>query len=113
MTDGRGLIRQISGNPQEFQEGISELMCVTVKVVICEAFVEAILEAPKHLARSVHDVQFRAEIRGVPPRTDLKSLECDYLRIQRKKSHPTVQGYDQAGRVPGGSTSNSLTIAST
>jgi integrase len=33
----------------------SELTDVTAKVVIYEAFVEGRLEAPKHLARSVHD----------------------------------------------------------
>jgi len=36
----------------------SELTDVTVKVVIYEAFVEGRLEAPKHLARSVHDLYF-------------------------------------------------------
>ncbi len=33
----------------------SELTDVTAKVVIYEAFVEGRLEAPKHLARTVHD----------------------------------------------------------
>ena len=31
---------------------------VTAKVVIYEAFVEGRLEAPKHLARTVHDLYF-------------------------------------------------------
>ena len=35
-----------------------ELTDVTVKVVIYEAFVEGKLEAPKHLARTVHDLYF-------------------------------------------------------
>ena len=34
----------------------SELMDVTAKVVIFEAFVEGKLEAPKQLARTVHDL---------------------------------------------------------
>jgi hypothetical protein len=34
----------------------SELTDVTAKVVIYEAFVEGKLEAPKHLARTVHDL---------------------------------------------------------
>jgi hypothetical protein len=34
----------------------SELTDVTAKVVIYEAFVEGQLEAPKHLARTVHDL---------------------------------------------------------
>jgi len=36
----------------------SELTDVTAKVVIYEAFIEGRLEAPKHLARSVHDLYF-------------------------------------------------------
>ena len=36
----------------------SELSDVTAKVVMYEAFVEGKLEAPKHLARSVHDLYF-------------------------------------------------------
>jgi hypothetical protein len=36
----------------------SGLTDVTAKVVIYEAFVEGRLEAPKHLARSVHDLYF-------------------------------------------------------
>ncbi len=36
----------------------SELTGVTAKVVIYETFVEGRLEAPKHLARSVHDLYF-------------------------------------------------------
>ena len=36
----------------------SELTDVTAKVVIHEAFVEGKLEAPKHLARTVHDLYF-------------------------------------------------------
>src|SRR5712671_4090874 len=37
----------------------SELTDVTAKVVIYEAFVEGKLEAPKHLARTVHDLYFQ------------------------------------------------------
>jgi len=36
----------------------SELTDVTAKLVIYEAFVEGRLEAPKHLARTVHDLPF-------------------------------------------------------
>jgi hypothetical protein len=36
----------------------SELTDVSVKVVICAAFVEGQLDAPKHLARTVHDLYF-------------------------------------------------------
>jgi hypothetical protein len=36
----------------------SEVTDVTAKIVIYEAFVEGKLEAPKHLARTVHDLYF-------------------------------------------------------
>ena len=41
----------------------SELTDVTAKVVIYEAFVEGRLEAPKHLARTVHDLYFDEEFK--------------------------------------------------
>jgi hypothetical protein len=47
----------------------SELTDVTAKVVIYEAFVEGELEAPKHLARSAHDLYFEPEYEEFRPRT--------------------------------------------
>src|SRR5579871_5095736 len=47
----------------------SELTDVTAKVVIYEAFVEGRLEAPKHLARTVHDLYFEPKYEEFQPRT--------------------------------------------
>jgi len=47
----------------------SEIADVTAKVVIYEAFVEGRLEAPKHLARSVHDLYFEPKYEEFRPRT--------------------------------------------
>jgi hypothetical protein len=47
----------------------SELTDVTAKVVIYEAFVEGQLEAPKHLARTVHDLYFEPKYEEFRPRT--------------------------------------------
>jgi Domain of unknown function (DUF932) len=47
----------------------SELTGVTAKVVIYEAFVEGRLEAPKHLARTVHDMYFEPKYEDFRPRT--------------------------------------------
>ena len=47
----------------------SELTDVTAKVVIYDAFVEGRLEAPKHLARSVHDLYFEPKYEEFRPRT--------------------------------------------
>jgi hypothetical protein len=49
--------------------GRSELTDVTAKVVIYEAFVEGKLEAPKHLARGVHDLYFEPRYEDFRPRT--------------------------------------------
>ena len=50
----------------------SELTDVTAKVVIYEAFVEGKLEAPKHLARSVHNLYFEPKYDEFRPRTPQK-----------------------------------------
>ena len=42
---------------------------VTAKEVIYEAFIEGRLEAPKHLARSVHDLYFEPKYEEFRPRT--------------------------------------------
>ena len=47
----------------------SELTDVTAKVVIYEAFVEGKLEAPKHLARTVHDLYFKPKYEEFRQRT--------------------------------------------
>jgi len=47
----------------------SELTDVTAKVVIYEAFVEGMLEAPKHLARTVHDLYFEPRYEEFRSRT--------------------------------------------
>jgi len=54
----------------------SELQDVTAKVVIYEAFVEGGLEAPKHMARTVHDLYFLcgAEIYVAPATVPVKYL---------------------------------------
>jgi len=47
----------------------SDLTDVTAKVVIYEAFVEGKLEAPKYLARCVHDLYFEPKYEEFKPRT--------------------------------------------
>jgi hypothetical protein len=47
----------------------SELTDVTAKVVIYEAFVEGRLEAPKHFARTVHDLYFEPKYEDFRRRT--------------------------------------------
>src|SRR5260370_10867123 len=47
----------------------SELTDITAKVVIYEAFVQGKLEAPKHLARTGHDLYFEPTYEEFRPRT--------------------------------------------
>ena len=47
----------------------SDLTDVTAKVVIYEAFVEGKLDAPKHLARTVHDLYFEPKYEEFHSRT--------------------------------------------
>jgi hypothetical protein len=46
-----------------------ELTDVTAKLVIYDAFIEGKLEAPKHLARTVHDLYFEPKYEEFRPRT--------------------------------------------
>ena len=76
----------------------SELTEVTAKVVIFEAFVEGELEAPNHLARTVHDLyfepkydEFRRERFGVSP-TPLR-------RPQGTGSDPPIQAAAKLGEL--------------
>jgi hypothetical protein len=78
----------------------SELTDVTAKVVIYEAFVLGELEAPKHLARTVHDLYFQPKYEEFLPRT-IWSLERIHLSLQGTGTHPSIQGHSQAQRIPG------------
>jgi hypothetical protein len=60
----------------------SELTDVTAKMVIYEAFVEARLDAPKHLARTVHDLYFEPKYEEFKPRT-IWSLSNAFKELDR------------------------------
>jgi hypothetical protein len=47
----------------------AELIDLTAKVIIYEVFVEGKLEAPKHVARMVHDLYFELKYEDFRPRT--------------------------------------------
>src|ERR1700723_2935737 len=67
------------------------------KVVIYEAFVEGRLEAPNHLARTVHELYFEPKYEELKPRTSWSLFQCVHFGIQGNGSHPTIQGHGQAG----------------
>jgi hypothetical protein len=64
----------------------SELTDVTAKVVIYEAFVEGKLEAPKHLARKVHDLYFEPQYEEFRPRT-IWSLSNAFTSASGSRRH--------------------------
>jgi hypothetical protein len=59
----------------------SDVTDVTAKVVIYEAFVEGKLEAPKHLARTVHGLHFEPKYEDFRP-DDLETIECIHFGVQ-------------------------------
>ena len=81
----------------------SELTDVTAKVVIDEAFVEDKLEAPKHLARAVHDLYFEPKYEEFRPRTIWSLSNAFTSAFKELGPIPQFQGDGEAGRVPGGS----------
>jgi hypothetical protein len=60
----------------------SELTDVTAKVVIYEAFVEGRLEAPKYLARTVHDLYFEPKYEEFRPGVDPYCRHCNLASTQ-------------------------------
>ncbi|SRR5260370_30024401 len=67
----------------------SELIDVTAKVVIYEAFVEGRLDAPKNLARRVHDLYFEPKYEEFRPPT-IWSLSNAFTSAF-KELHPIPQ----------------------
>jgi hypothetical protein len=75
----------------------SELTDVTAKVVIYEALVKGRLEAPKHLARSVHDLYFEPKYEEFRPRT-IGSLSNAFTSAFRKlDSIPQIKATAKLG----------------
>jgi hypothetical protein len=74
----------------------SELTDVTAKVVIYEAFVEGKLQAPKHLARTVHD-HTSSEVRGLQIANHLESLECVHLAFKELDPIPQFRATAKLG----------------
>ena len=76
----------------------SESADVTAKVVIDEAFVEGRLEAPKHLAPTVHDLHFEPAYEEFRPRT-IWSLPNAFTSAFKELEQTQSDG--QAGGIPG------------
>ena len=79
----------------------SELTGVTAKVVIYEAFVEGRLEAPKHLARTVHDLYFEPKYEEFRPRTIWSLSNAFTSAFKELDPGPAIQGDGQIRRIPG------------
>jgi hypothetical protein len=73
------------------------------KLMIYRAFVEYELDAPKHLARTVHELYFNPpSIRRICAAHHLEPIERIYERVQDARPDPVVQSNRQARRVPTG-----------
>ena len=75
----------------------SELTDVTAKVVIDEAFIEGQLEAPKHLARSVHDLYFEPKYEEFRPRTIWSLSNAFTSAFKELDPIPLIQGHGKIG----------------
>jgi len=80
----------------------SELTDVTAKVVIYEAFVEGKLEAPQHLARSVHDLYFEPKYEEFRSRTIWSLSNAFTSAFKELDPIPQFKATAEAGRIPGG-----------
>ena len=85
----------------------SELTDVTAKVVIYEAFVEAKLEAPKHLARAVHDLYFEPKYEEFQPRTIWSLSNAFTSAFKELDPIPQFKATAKLGRIPRGPGSHS------
>ncbi len=81
----------------------SEVTDVTAKVVIYEAFVEGKLEAPKHLARRVHDLYFEPKYEEFQPRTIWSLSNAFTSAFKELEPIPQFRATAKFGEVPGDS----------
>jgi hypothetical protein len=71
----------------------SGLTDVTAKAVIYEAFVEGRLEAPKHLARTVHDLYFEPKYEEFRPRNaDITQGDCPRFYCSSRVVYRSLRG---------------------
>jgi hypothetical protein len=75
----------------------NELTDVTAKVVIYAAFVEGKLEAPKHLARTVHDLYFEPKYEEFRPRTIWSLSNASTSAVKHLDPIPQFKATAKAG----------------
>jgi hypothetical protein len=80
----------------------SELTDVTAKVAIYEAFVEGSLEAPKHLARTVHDLYFEPKYEEFKLRTIWSLSNAFTSAFKDLEPIPQFKATAKLGGIPGG-----------
>ena len=78
----------------------SELTDVTAKVVIYEAFVEGKLDAPKHLARTVHDLYFEPMYEEFRSRTIWSLSNVFTSAFKELDPIPQFKATAKLGRLP-------------
>ncbi len=72
---------------------VSQLPDADVKIVIYRAFVEGELEAPKHLARRVHELYFDPRLADFAPRT-----MWSYRTPSRRRSRSSIRSRSSGRR---------------
>ena len=79
----------------------NQLTDVTAKGAIYESFVEGKLEAPKHLARTVHNLYFEPKYEEFRSRTIWSLSNAFHVGIQGTRPHHAIQGDSQVTRLLG------------
>ena len=79
----------------------NQLTDVTAKGAIYESFVEGKLEAPKHLARTVHNLYFEPKYEEFRSRTIWSLSNAFHVGIQGTRPHHAIQGDIQVTRLLG------------
>jgi hypothetical protein len=77
-----------------------QISTIAAKLIIYQAFVESELDAPKHLARQVHDLYFRPTHPEFEPRTLWSLTNAFTSAFKELEPIPPVQSYRQALRPP-------------
>jgi len=78
----------------------SEITDVTAKVVVYEAYVEGKMEAPKHLARTVHDLYFEPKYEEFRPRTIWSLSNAFTSALKELEPIPQFKATAKTRRIP-------------
>lgn len=72
-----------------------QLSPAAARLTIYHAFVEGDLEAPRHLARKVHELYFNPQHEEFNSRTMSELIECLHVGVQGTRSYSAISGHSE------------------